>query len=43
MLVQGQWLDQSPFINVPHFNRTTITKLNQFGLYHLIQLASELK
>jgi len=28
MVVQGQWLDQSPFINIPYFDNRTISKLH---------------
>ena len=27
MLIQGQWLDQTPFLNVPYFNNDIISKL----------------
>ena len=40
MLIQGQWLDQSPFLNLPHFDQEKITKLNTIGIIHLIQLVS---
>lgn len=41
MLVQGQWLDQSPFLNLPHFDTAKIAKLASIGIYHLAQLASK--
>ena len=42
MLVQGQWLNQSPFLNVPHFDAPKIAKLARLGIHHLIQLVSRL-
>ena len=36
MLVQGQWLDQSPFLNVPHFDQAKIQQLASIGIHHLV-------
>jgi activating signal cointegrator complex subunit 3 len=36
MVVQGQWLNQSPFLNVPHFTPVTIQKLANIGILHMI-------
>lgn len=38
MLVQGQWLNQSPFLNLPGINATRIEKLKQLGIRHLVQI-----
>jgi len=35
MLVQGQWLNQSPLINIPHFTKAIVAKLNRAGIFHL--------
>ena len=40
MVIQGQWLNQSPFLNVPHFDAAKIAKLNNVGINHLIQLVA---
>ena len=39
MIIQGQWLDQSPLINVPHFeDGEIIRKLANLGVLYLPQL-----
>jgi len=39
MIIQGQWLDQSPLINVPHFeDGEIIRKLANVGILYLPQL-----
>lgn len=38
MLVQGQWLNQSPFLNLPNINALRIEKLKQLGITHLVQI-----
>jgi hypothetical protein len=40
MLIQGHWLDQSPFLNIPNFTQEIISKLAKRGIMHLIQLVS---
>ena len=41
MIIQGQWLDQSPLINVPYFDANTIRKLAARGIYYLPQLVEK--
>lgn len=38
MIVQGRWLDQSVFVNIPKFNDGIIRKLAKMGIYYLPQL-----
>lgn len=39
MIIQGQWLNQSPLINVPHFaDGVIVRKLAQIGVLYLPQL-----
>ena len=38
MILQGQWLDQSPFINIPNFDGAIIKKLADLGILYLAQL-----
>lgn len=38
MIIQGQWLDQSPLINVPHLTEDLITKLAKAKIQSLPQL-----
>lgn len=39
MIIQGQWLNQSPLINVPHFaDGVIIRKLAKIGVLYLPQL-----
>lgn len=42
MLIQGQWLNQSPFLNIPHFDEAKIAKLASVGIYHMAQLVSQI-
>jgi len=36
MIIQGQWLDQTPLINVPHFeDGEIINKLARLGIFYL--------
>ena len=41
MIIQGQWLDQSPFINVPNLDGTIIRKLADLGVLYLPQLVDK--
>lgn len=41
MIIQGQWLDQSPLINIPQFeDGEIIRKLSKLGIFYLPQLIS---
>jgi hypothetical protein len=35
MIIQGRWLDQSTFGNIPHFTDRTVRKLATLGIYYL--------
>ena len=42
MIIQGQWLDQSPLVNVPHFeDGEIIRKLAKIGVFYLPQLVQK--
>jgi len=42
MIIQGRWLDQSTFGNIPYFTDRTVRKLATLGIYYLPQLVERI-
>jgi hypothetical protein len=44
MIIQGQWIDQSPLINIPQFeDGELIVKLSKMGILYIPQLIDRIQ